>query len=308
MQNYTKKHLLEIYNLPFESLCKMAAKEMSKRFEFCSLISAKTGKCSQNCKYCAQSSYYSTDIKTHPLVEIEDVIKTAKEAKSNGASRFAIVTSGKGPDVDKDFEKICEMIQKINELGLKSCASLGILNEKQALLLKSCGLKRFHHNINTCRSYYKEVCTTHSYQDRIQTINLVKNIGIELCCGVILGMGETVEQRIEMALELAQINPESVPVNFLCPIKNTPFESYYDKIDEENILRSLMMFKIALPNAVIRFAGGRNLRLSEKNQEIALEYAVEGLILGNMLTVTGTSPEKDIKTVEKMGKILCTTI
>ena len=300
----TKEELLKYYNLPLDELLKEAKKYTFREFEFCSLISARTGKCSQNCKYCAQSTHYNTDIYTHPLVGIDEVIKTAKESKENGAINFAIVTSGKTPDEAKDFDELLKMIKEINKLGLKSCASIGILNQQQAKKLKEAGLNRFHHNINTAKSYHSEICTTHTFQDRLNTCKYVKEQGIELCCGVIIGMGETIEQRIEMALELAQIAPESIPVNILTPIKGTPFENYYDKIDEENIIRTIAIFKIANPNSSIRLAGGKKARLSEKNIELLIENCIDSAIVGNYLTTTGFSAEEDKIKVLKANKKL----
>lgn len=298
-----KEELLDLYNTDLETLLELSSQYMSKNIEFCSLVNARSGKCSQNCKYCAQSSHYRTDIETYPLIDKEDVLKAAKEAKEYGVNHFAIVTSGKDPE-EENFDKIIELIQEINKVdGISSCASIGILNEEDAKKLADAGLKRFHHNINTSQSYYPEVCTTHTWEDRVNTCKLAKKYGMELCCGVILGMGETVEQRIEMAMELAEIQPDSIPINILMPIPQTPFENYGDKIDEENILRTLAVFKIANPNSVLRFCGGR-LRLSEKNQELALKTCVEGILTGNYLTTTGKSPQEDLKTVEKLGKTL----
>lgn len=298
-----KEELLDLYNTDLETLLELSSQYMSKNIEFCSLVNARSGKCSQNCKYCAQSSHYRTDIETYPLIDKEEVLKAAKEAKEYGVNHFAIVTSGKDPE-EENFDKIIELIQEINKVdGISSCASIGILNEQDAKKLADAGLKRFHHNINTSQSYYPEVCTTHTWEDRVNTCKLVKKYGMELCCGVILGMGETVEQRIEMAMELAEIQPDSIPINILMPIPQTPFENYGDKIDEENILRTLAVFKIANPNSVLRFCGGR-LRLSEKNQELALKTCVEGILTGNYLTTTGKSPQEDLKTVEKLGKTL----
>lgn len=298
-----KEELLDLYNTDLETLLELSSQYMSKNIEFCSLVNARSGKCSQNCKYCAQSSHYRTDIETYPLIDKENVLKAAKEAKEYGVNHFAIVTSGKDPE-EENFDKIIELIQEINKVdGISSCASIGILNEEDAKKLADAGLKRFHHNINTSQSYYPEVCTTHTWEDRVNTCKLVKKYGMELCCGVILGMGETVEQRIEMAMELAEIQPDSIPINILMPIPQTPFENYGDKIDEENILRTLAVFKIANPNSVLRFCGGR-LRLSEKNQELALKTCVEGILTGNYLTTTGKSPQEDLKTVEKLGKTL----
>lgn len=298
-----KNELLRLYNSDLNELLKLSSKYIKNDVEFCSLINARNGKCSQNCKYCAQSSHYRTNIEAYPLVELQEVRKTALEAKSHKASRFAIVTSGKTPD-ESDFNKILEMIKEVNKIeGLKSCASIGILNEDQAKKLAQTGLKRFHHNINTSKSYYPDVCTTHSWNDRLNTCRLVKKYGMELCCGVILGMGETVEQRIEMALELAEIQPDSIPINILMPIPETPFENYLDKIDEENVLRTLAIFKIANPNSILRFCGGR-MRLSDENQRKALNSCVEGIMVGNYLTTVGKAPEEDLKTITELGKTI----
>ena len=287
--------------MDLEALLELSSKYVKDTVEFCSIVNARNGKCSQNCKYCAQSSYYRTDIESYPLIPVEDVIKAAEESRENKADRFAIVTSGKTPD-EEDFDKILAMIKALNKVeGIKSCASIGILNEEQAKALADAGLKRFHHNINTSESYYPSVCTTHTWQDRLNTCKLVKKYGMELCCGVILGMGESVEQRVEMAMELAEIEPDSIPINILMPIPETPFENYYDKIDEENILRTLAVFKIANPNSILRFCGGR-MRLSEKNQEKALKTCIEGILIGNYLTTLGKKPYEDIKTITKLGK------
>ncbi len=296
-----KQYLMDLYNKDLDELLAISSKYMSDNIEFCSLVNARNGKCSQNCKYCAQSSHYRTDIEDYPLISVEEAQKAALESKSHGAFRFAVVTSGKSPD-EEDFNKVLDLIKGVNEIdGIRSCASIGILTEEQARALADSGLKRFHHNINTSESYYPSVCTTHSWQDRLNTCKLVKKYGMELCCGVILGMGESVEQRVEMALELSEIEPDSIPINILMPIEGTPFEGYLDKIDEENILRTLAIFKIANPKSVLRFCGGR-MRLSEENQELALKTCVEGILTGNYLTTTGKKPEEDVIMVKKLGK------
>ena len=300
---YTKAELLDLYNKDLDSLLKESQKYLKDEVEFCSIINARNGKCSQNCRYCAQSSHYNTEIESYPLMGVNEVINAAHDSVKNGADRVAIVTSGKTPD-ESDFDTMLEMIKALNKDGIKSCASIGILNEEQAKKLAEVGLVRFHHNINTCRSYHPEICTTHTYEDRINTTKLVKKYGMELCCGVIIGMGESVEQCIEMALELAEINPESIPVNILTPIPNTPFESYIDKIDEENVLRTLAIFKIACPNASIRIAGGKKARLSAETIEKAFTYCADSTIVGNYLTTTGFSPDEDEKLIHKIGRKL----
>lgn len=300
----SKQELLDLYNMDLDELLNESKKYLKDEVEFCSIINARSGKCSQNCRYCAQSSHYNTNIESFPLIDVETVVKAAHDSVNNGANRVAIVTSGKTPD-ESDFDTMLDMIKALNKEGIKSCASIGILNEEQAQKLAEAGLVRFHHNINTCKSYHPQICTTHTYEDRLNTTKLVKKYGMELCCGVILGMGETVEQRIEMAMELAEINPESIPVNILTPIKNTPFENYGDKIDEENVLRTLAIFKIACPNASIRIAGGKKARLSEETIEKAFRYCVDSTIVGNYLTTTGFSPEDDEKLIAKIGRKRC---
>ncbi|HIS36432.1 TPA: biotin synthase BioB [Candidatus Scatousia excrementigallinarum] len=299
----SKEELLKLYNMDLKELLQLSSKYIKDTVEFCSIVNARNGKCSQNCKYCAQSSHYRTDIESYPLIPVKDVIKAAEESRENKADRFAVVTSGKTPD-EEDFDKVLEMIKALNKVeGIKSCASIGILDDEQAKALAAAGLKRFHHNINSSESYYPNVCTTHTWQDRLNTCKLVKKYGMELCCGVILGMGESVEQRIEMAMELSEIEPDSIPINILMPIPQTPFENYHDKIDEENILRTLAVFKIANQDAVLRFCGGR-MRLSQENQEKALKSCVEGILIGNYLTTTGKKPQEDIETVKRLGKTI----
>ena len=299
----TKQELLDLYNSDLNELLNESKKYLKDEVEFCSIINARNGKCSQNCRYCAQSSHYNTEIESYPLMDVETVVNAAKDSVKNGADRVAIVTSGKTPD-ESDFDTMLDMIKALNKEGIKSCASIGILNDEQAKRLSEAGLVRFHHNINTCKSYHPQICTTHTYEDRINTTKLVQKYGIELCCGVIIGMGETAEQRVEMAMELAEINPDSIPVNILTPIPNTPFESYIDKIDEENILRTLAIFKIACPNASIRIAGGKKARLSGETIEKAFRYCADSTIVGNYLTTTGFTPDEDGKLINKIGRKL----
>lgn len=298
---------LDLYNESLEDLIKIAQEVTNKNFgnkmDFCSLISAKTGKCSQNCKYCAQSSHYRTNIETHPLVSVEEVRQAVQSAKESGASRFAIVTSGRLPN-DEELPIMAQMIEAIENEGLRSCASLGIMKKDQMQVLKDAGMKRYHHNINTCKSYHDKVCTTHSYQDRVDTVNLAREIGLEVCCGVILGMGESRQQRIEMAMELEAIAPESAPINLLDPILGTPFESYVNMIDEEEILKTLAIFRIIMPNISLRYAGGRIKRLSQEGQKKGIIAGVDSILIGNLLTTIGATPEDDLKMLQECGKEL----
>ena len=303
-----KQKLLELYNIDIDELINYASNITKENFgnqiEACSIISARTGKCGEDCKYCSQSAHNHASIECHPLVDLDTVKKAAESARANGAVRFSLVTSGRRPS-DEDFVRILEMVKVVNSVeGLTCCASLGILTEEQMKQLAQTGCVRYHHNINTCRNYHPQICTTHTYEDRINTIKLARKYGLEVCCGVIIGMGETRENRVEMALELADINPESVPVNVLTPIEGTPFENYFDKITEDEIVRTMCIFRIAVPQAQIRFAGGRSTRLSHENQERCLKAGVNGVIVGNYLTTAGVDVKEDKATFAKLGKVM----
>ena len=234
-------------------------------------------------------------------MDTETVKKAAISAKENGATRFCIVTSGRVPDKN-DFEKIIEMIKAVASIdGLHCCASLGLLSEEQIKRIKEAGVERYNHNINTSPNYHKNICTTHNFDDRVKTVELIKKHGIEACTGVIIGMGETREDRIDMALELKKINPKTVPINFLNPIKGTALENYENKINEEEILKTICIFRVILPKALLRYAGGRTTRLSKENQQRGIEAGINSLLVGNYLTTTGSKPEEDKKILEKEG-------
>ncbi len=293
-----KEELLKLYYTDLETLISIAEKITNENFpkreiEVCSIISAKTGKCSENCKYCSQSIHNHTNVFCHPLLDIKEVKQSALKAKENGATRFCIVTSGRS-ESGKDFEKILEMIKVVSSIeGIHCCASLGILTEEQISQIKNAGVERFNHNINTSRNYHKEICTTHNFEDRINTVKLLKKYNIEACTGVILGMGETPEDRIDMALTLAELDPKTVPINVLNPIKGTALEGYEDKITEEEVIRTICIFRIAMPNAILRYAGGRKTRLSKKMQRLGLRAGINGMLSGNYLTTEGVELQED---------------
>lgn len=302
------QELLGLYNLSVDELIKMSSEITRKNFgnkvEFCSIISAKTGKCQEDCKYCSQSAHNKAKVDAHELLSIEEVQRAALSAKENGASRFCVVTSGRAPE-GKDFEKILEMVKAVASIdGLHSCCSLGILSEDQVKKLKEAGVERYNHNLNTAESYHQSICSTHEYLDRINTVKLIKSYGIEACTGGIIGMGETRRQRVELAVELAEINPASVPVNFLHPVEGTPLENYEDAIDEEEILKTLAIYRIALPNSLIRYAGGRSTRFSKEYQAMGIKAGVNALLVGNYLTTTGISPDEDMQLVADAGMSL----
>lgn len=299
------KKYLELYEKPVEELIEMAHKvtrdNFNKTVEFCSIISAKTGACSENCKYCSQSAHNHANIENHPMMSVDDVKKAALSAKENGATRFGIVTSGKKLS-KKDFETLLEMVREVSKIdNMQACACVGILNEDEMKRLKEAGCTRYNHNINTSENYYPKICTTHKFEDRIKTIKLAESVGMDNCTGVIIGMGETREDRIKMALTLKELKPKSSPINFLDPIKGTPLENYGDKIDEDEILKTICIFRIILPNVYLRYAGGRMTRFSKKMQKLGLFAGINGLIVGNYLTTVGANVQDDLKMLDELG-------
>lgn len=307
-QNYTKEELLNLYNEPLSKLLEISHQITLDNFdntvEACSILSAKTGACSENCKYCSQSKHNHAEIECHPLLDIETVKKAALSAKENGATRFCIVTSGRVP-TDNDFQKILQMIKEVAAIdGINCCASLGLLSEEQIKQIKEAGVERYNHNINTSEHYHEKICTTHNFKDRVNTVKLVQKHGMEACCGVIIGMGETRQDRIDMALALKELNPKTVPINFLNPIKGTPLENYADKIDEEEILKTICIFRIILPKALLRYAGGRTTRLSKFNQKLGLIAGINSVLVGNYLTTAGSKSEEDKKMLKELDMVM----
>lgn len=306
--NLTKDQYLKLWDRPLDELIEISSSITKANFtneiESCSILSAKTGACLENCKYCAQSQHNHAEIECHPLLDVETVVKAALSAKENGATRFGIVTSGKAP-TKKEFETLLEMIRAVSVIdGLECCLSLGILSEEQVIQIKEAGVTRFNHNINTSERYYSEICSTHKFEDRLNTVKLLRKHGIDVCCGVILGMGETVEDRIDMAFTLREIKPATVPINVLNPIKGTPLEDYIDKISEEDILKSICLFRMILPHTLLKYAGGRTLRLSRENQKLGLIAGINSMMVGNYLTTKGSDMEDDRKMLKEVDLVM----
>jgi len=306
--NYTKEDFLKLYDKPLNELLEISSKITSDNFnnevEACSIISAKTGECSENCKYCAQSKHNHAKIDCHPLLDVDTVKKAAMSAKQNGATRFCIVTSGRVP-TGEDFAKILKMIKEVALIdGIHCCASLGLLSEEQIKQIKEAGVERYNHNINTSENYHKNICTTHNFKDRVKTVKMIQKYGMEACCGVIIGMGESRQDRIDMAFSLRELNPKTVPINFLNPIKGTPLENFKDKIDEEEILKTICIFRIILPKAMLRYAGGRTTRLSKFHQKLGIIAGINSILVGNYLTTNGSDSDEDKKMLEELELVL----
>lgn len=309
--NYTAEDYIKLYDKSLDELIEISSEITRKNFtnivEACSIISAKTGECSENCKYCSQSKHNHAQIECHPLLDVETVKKAAQSARDNGASCFGIVTSGRVP-TGKDFEVILEMVKATKSIkGLKCCASLGLLSDEQFKRLKEAGVDRYNHNINTSERHYEFICQTHKFSDRIKTIKKAQEFGIMPCAGVIIGMGETREDRVNMALTLSELGVNSIPINFLNPIKGTPLENYEDTINEEEILKTICIFRIILPKAFLRYAGGRTTRLSKENQEKGIIAGINCIMVGNYLTTSGSTADGDKELLKEINMQMAQT-
>lgn len=288
-----------------QTLCDAAdlirGKLCGDQIELCSIINAKSGKCSENCKFCAQSAMNHTNCKTYSFCNESEIISEAQKNQNAGIHRFSLVTSGKAL-TGEEFENALRIYKKMHEtLKIKLCASMGFLSNEQLSALKDCGVTCYHHNIETSERNFKNICTTHTYQMKIDTLKQVKKTGLRICSGGIIGMGETFEDRLEMALALSEIQADSIPINTLMPVKGTPFENL-QQLSEEEILRTIAMFRFINPTAQIRLAAGR--KLMKNYGEKAFKSGANATITGNMLTTTGSTVEEDIKLIQKLGRIL----
>ena len=229
----------------------------------CAIINGRSGRCPENCKFCAQSAHYNTGVEEYSLLAEDEIVDAAKKAKAAGAVRFSIVTSGRGQSKADDFDNICKTLIRIREeVGIEICASLGILTEAQAFELKKIGVTRYHSNIETAPSHFPDICSTHTYEDKMFTIRNAQKAGLRVCSGGIFGLNETAKQRVEMAFELKRLGIDSVPLNLLTPIPGTPFADNKTLTPLE-ILRAYAVFRFILPKALIRTAGGREVNLRD---------------------------------------------
>jgi len=266
--------------------------------DLCAIINAKSGSCPEDCSYCAQSAKSTAEIETFQLVDRERVIEKAKEAKKGGARRFCIVTSGKRAS-SADLIKIAEMVSAVRELGLLPCATLGLLAKQDLQKLRDAGLERYHNNLETSERFFSEICTTHTYQDKIETIREVKSSGLTLCSGGIFGLGETWDDRIDMAFALRDIGPDSVPINFLTPVKGTRL-GVNRMLDPFEALKIISLYRFILPDKEIRVCGGRIQTLGEFHSLIFAAGA-DGLLTGNYLTTLGRNFEDDLRLITQWG-------
>jgi biotin synthase len=272
------------------------------RVDICSIVNAKSGACSEDCSYCAQSAHHSTDAPIYPLISVDRMAEAAASAKSNGAKRFCIVTSGRGIDSREDLESIAHGIRRVREIGLSPCATLGTLTREQLAYLRDAGLHRYHHNIETSREYFSRICTTHSFDERLEVLNNARTLGLSACSGGILGMGEGMDDRIRMAFTLRELGVDSVPINFLMPITGTPL-GHTNAIAPLEALHAIALFRLILPEKEIRVCAGRGTGLRALHPLIFLAGA-DGFMIGNYLTTSGLDPADDLRMVKDLGLTL----
>lgn len=270
--------------------------------DMCGLVSARSGMCSEDCKFCAQSVYYTTTAPIYDLRSTDEITRCAQKAEQEGAKRISIVTSGKGMNNDPDFQEIIGAIKSILlNTDLKVCANLGTLTLDQAHTLAASGIKRYAHNLETSKNFYSTVCTTHSYEERLTTIQAAKTAGMKLCTGGIIGMGESWQDRIDLAFALRKLDVTSIPINILNPIKGTAFEDIIPPTPLD-IIKTFAIFRFILPTKIIRPAGGRELNLRDMQGQLMLSGA-NGLIIGNYLTFSGRDAVADFQMVQDAGLI-----
>jgi biotin synthase len=267
--------------------------------DICSIVNAKSGACSEDCRYCAQSSHYTTDAPVYPLIDVGRMAEAAQGAKENGARRFCIVTSGRGIDDESDLRNIAKGVERVRAIGLSPCATLGTLSSSQLRYLKDAGLDRYHHNIETSRAYFPNICTTHSFDERIELLRHARDLGLSSCSGGILGMGETMQDRVSMAFTLRELDVDSVPINILMPVPGTPLAAV-TPITPTEALHAIAMFRFILPKKEIRVCGGRGSALGDMHPLIFLSGA-DGFMIGNYLTRTGLDPKDDLAMLNDLG-------
>lgn len=267
--------------------------------DLCSIINAKSGHCSEDCKYCAQSVFHDTGVQVYELLDIDTILERAYEMESQGVRRYSLVMSGRGI-TDKDFEQVLKIYQTIkSKTSLKLCASLGIIDYQKALQLKEVGVTAYHHNLETAESYFPQVCSTHTYQERVETIKAVQKAGLNVCSGGIFSMGETLEQRIEMAFALKDLSIKSVPINILNAIKGTEFQDM-KLISPREILKTIAIFRFILPDAFLRIAGGRENALRDL-QSMSFLAGINAALVGSYLTTSGRTIKEDLQMITDLG-------
>jgi len=301
----TREEAIALFEAPLEELCE-AANEIREKmagngFDVCTIINGKCGKCSEDCKFCAQSGHYHTSLNdSYPLVDTETILKGAKNNADRGMLRYAVVTSGKRLS-KAEVDKLCESIRIVKEqVDIEICVSLGLMDEEDFIKLRAAGASRMHCNLESSESYFKKLCSTHTYEEKIETIKAAKRAGISICSGGIIGLGETIEDRVEMVFTAKELGVKSIPVNLLNPVKGTPLEGN-KPVSQEEARRSIAVFRFIIPDGSIRLAGGRGL-LGDKGVS-CFKSGANAAISGDLLTTAGISIESDLELLKELGYV-----
>lgn len=281
-----------------EGAAKITDKFCSKKFDSCSIVNARSGLCSENCKWCAQSAHYSTECDTYDLVDADAALEMARYNAEKGVGRFSLVASGRAVR-GKALASLCRLLEQAKTYGIQTCASFGLLNQAEMDMLAATGISRYHCNLETAPSFFGQLCTSHTVEDKMATIKAAKNAGLKVCSGGIIGMGETRRQRMELAIKLREVDPVSIPINILCPIPGTPLGNT-GLISDKDILNAVALFRFAHPSVELRFAGGRK-RLTRDMQIKAIRTGINGGIVGDLLTTVGSTIDDDIKLINDAG-------
>lgn len=310
MENTQQKWSVEaakaIFELPFAELVYRAQTIHREHFplsqmQISTLLNIKTGRCPEDCAYCPQSGHYNTGLKKEPLWNKEEVIEAAKRAKAAGSTRFCMGAAWRSPR-ENELEAVCEMVEEVKKLGLESCVTLGMLNANQAMRLKEAGVDFYNHNVDTSPEFYSHIITTRTFDDRLRTLEHVRASGMKVCCGGILGMGETNDDRIKMLVVLANLEepPESVPINKLIPIPGTPLGNQ-PKVDSIDFVRTIALARILMPQSYVRLSAGRE-DMSDEMQALCFLCGVNSIFYGEkLLTAPNPAPERDLQLLSKLG-------
>ena len=298
--------LREIAAIPADEVPALLELADAVRTEYCGngiavevLYNAKRGGCSEDCNFCSQSARFATDVEPEPLSDVEGFLAAARDAHRRGATEFCIVVAVRGPS-KRVLERVCEATRRIKaELPLTVAVSLGILTEEHLVALAAAGVDKVNHNLESSERYFPKVCTTHTFEERLRTARAVKAHHLELCCGGIIGMGETIEDRIDFLMTLQELRPEEVPINFLNPRPGTPFGAY-SLLEPSEALRFVAMARLALPASLIRFAGGREVTLAGL-QDLGMRSGASGIVLGDYLTTGGRADAEDFAMLDRLG-------
>jgi biotin synthase len=283
----------------YKASAEITAKMCKRDFDSCSIVNIRSGHCSENCKWCAQSAHFKTGCETYDLFDPEKCMEIARYNKEKGVKRYSLVASGRSTK-GKALNDVCSILSKVKkDVGIYTCASLGLLTKEELQQLWDSGVRRYHCNLESAPSYFPKLCTTHTIEDKVQTIKWAQEIGFEVCSGGIIGMGETAEQRVEFGLKLREVTPHSIPINILAPIPGTPLADTAP-ISDEDILTTIAIFRFIHPTTELRFAGGRA-RLSREVQLQCLRVGMNGGVVGDLLTTIGSKIDEDRVMVDEAG-------